>query len=441
MSTTIPAPSRRLGTRLVLPLIIVAGAAGALLWTGWQSLLPARTVEVVPVVVRAADPAQAGGGGAIGAGGASGASSAPARAAGPAIQAPGWIEPSPFPTMVPALVPGIVRSVLVLEGDAVAKDQMIAELYDEEATIALRLADAMLAETAAKREEMRDELARKSTLVAGGAVSAGEVARLKLRVGAMDAAVAAAEADRAMKALALERTKVRAPAAGVVMARLASPGMTAGGMQDAKPIVELYDPAQLQVRADVPLADAALLAVGCAAEIRLDVLPNRVFRGEVVRVVHQADIAKNTLQAKVRILDPVPQLRPEMLARVKIFAGSAGAGAGPGAGAGATAGAGSAITDVGGRQRIWASRACIDEESSPPRAMAVDALVDGRGVAQPREIALTGAQDGEWLEVSTGLRAGDLLVARVGGWPAPGERVRISESWREAPEEGSRANH
>src|SRR5690606_29574462 len=79
----------------------------------------------------------------------------------------------------------------------------------------------------------------------------------------------------------------------------------------------------LQVRADVPLAEAARVSAGLPAEIRVEALPDRVFRGEVVRIVHEADPVKNTLPVKVRILDPDPALKPEMIARLQFLAPAA----------------------------------------------------------------------------------------------------------------------
>jgi ribonuclease R len=127
-----------------------------------------------------------------------------------------------------------------------------------------------------------------------------EVARLARRVEAMDASVKAAEAALAMARLTLERTSVRAPSAGTVMARRATPG-GAVGMADAMPLFELYDPAHLQVRADVPLAEVGSVGTGDRAEVRVDAFPDRTMRGEVTRFVHLADVAKNTVQVKVRL--------------------------------------------------------------------------------------------------------------------------------------------
>ena len=409
MNTQIPAPPTRVLTRYVLPVTLVAGAAAALAWTGWRSFLPVPTVEVVPVSVRAAavvDEAAHQGH----------ADTKPATHEGPPVQAPGWIEPSPFAVMVPALTPGIVKRVAILEGERVVAGQVLVELVDDEQRIALKFAEATLAEVRAKRREMEDELGRKARLVESGAASAGEVARLRLRIEAMTAAEQAADAERLMKELSLSRTQVRAPIAGVVLARLAVPGMAAGSMQDGKALVELYDPTQLQVRADVPLADAGRIAIGDRAEIAVDVMPDRTFRGEVIRVVQQADIAKNTVQAKVRLLDPVPQLKPEMLARVKLFPQVAG----------------EATAAASGRSTIWVRADLVDANAASPAVSVVAGLEDGRGTVERRTVTLAGpARDG-WIAVTTGLRAGDLVIS--GTSPAPGARVRVTEPWRASPQ-------
>ena len=409
MNTQIPAPPKRVLTRYVLPVTLVAAAAAALAWTGWRSFLPVPTVEVVPVSVRAAAVAD-------GTAHQGHAESKPTTHEGPPVQAPGWIEPSPFAVMVPALTPGIVKRVAILEGERVEAGQVLVELVDDEQRIALKLAEATQAEVRAKRREMEDELGRKAKLVESGAASAGEVARLRLRIEAMTAAEQAADAERLMKELSLNRTQVRAPIGGVVLARLAVPGMAAGSMQDGKALVELYDPAQLQVRADVPLADAGRVAIGDRAEISVDVMPDRTFRGEVIRVVQQADIAKNTVQAKVRLLEPVPQLKPEMLARVKLFPQVAG----------------EATAAASGRSTIWVRADLVDATSASPAVSVVAGLEDGRGTVELRPVTLAGAARDGWIAVASGLRAGDLVIS--GTPPTPGARIRVLETWRASPQ-------
>lgn len=450
MNPIIPAPPNRVVTRILVPVMLVGLAALTLVWTGWRTIVPAPVVEVVPVSVR---PAGHGAGRSVPGGteetrmevagpppAAPGVTPAP-RTEGAPVQAPGWVEPSPYPVMVPALTPGIVRSVLALEGDRVEAGQVLVELVDDEQRIGLRRAEANLAESRAKVAEMEDELARKSKLVETGAASAGEVARLRLRIDAMRAAAGAAESETAMRALAVERTRVRAPVAGVVMARNAVPGMPAGGMQDATPLVVLYDPAELQVRADVPLADAGRIAIGDRAEVTLDVLPGRTFGAKVVRLVHQADIAKNTVQAKVRIDEPAAQLKPDMLARVKLFPRDGGAAGGGSAARDGGAGASAGVPAGAPRKTsIWVPEACLLASADGDAVLAVTGVEDGLGTLE-RRIVQVGERSAGWAEVREGLRAGDLLARDPGSAPAPGTRVRASDSWRSAAEGGNHVGH
>ena len=92
----IPLPPRRWKTRLLLPAAILSILAGLFLYSTWDVLLPATAVRVAPVIVKSI------------------AGETPGSVT---VQAPGWIEPDPHPHVVPALTPGVVEALLVLEGD------------------------------------------------------------------------------------------------------------------------------------------------------------------------------------------------------------------------------------------------------------------------------------------------------------------------------------
>lgn len=406
--SSIPMPSRNLATRVALPVALVGAAAALLAFTGWNALVPVAEAHVLPVLVRETQVDAA----------------AADAAEGSPVQAPGWVEPAPFAVGVRALTTGVVREVRALEGQPVAAGDVMATLFDEEQRIAVAQAEAALAEARARRDEMAEELARKRRIVDKGAASAGEVARLERRVDAMDAGAKAAEAALAMARLALERTSVRAPADGTVMARRAVPG-GAVGMADAMPLFELYDPSRLQVRADVPLAEVGSVGIGDRAEVRVDAFPDRTMRGEVTRFVHQADVAKNTVQVKVRLDDPVPGLKPDMLARVRVFPRAAMA-------------AGTAARTVT-RTTTWARAECIAGPPGSERVRVVAGIDGGRGTVEERAVRVSGAAQGGWVPVSEGLRASDMLL-RADDSLAAGTRVRVSDDWREAAER-KEANH
>jgi len=229
------------------------------------------------------------------------------------------------------------------------------------------------------------------------------------RASVKDAETAVAEAK-----LRLKRTEVTSPVSGIVMRRLAAPGakmMLGMDSPHSAHVVHLYDPEKLQVRVDVPLADAAKVGVGQSAEVVVDVLPDETFRGEVTRFVHEADISKNTVEVKVAIEEPSALLKPDMLARVKFFGASDGAASPPGE------------SSTTGATRVYVPEEVIRDDAGERVVWAVrpDQTVERRVIA-------TGATRGDgWIEVTSGLRPGDTVVADATVKLSDGQRVRTIE--------------
>ncbi|MCI0652040.1 MAG: efflux RND transporter periplasmic adaptor subunit [Planctomycetes bacterium] len=491
---TIPLPRKRWRTRILLPSLILLAWGALFIATSWETLLPATEVRVVPVVLK---------------------SFASVSAGAFTVQAAGWVEPDPFPIYVSALTSGTVAEVLALEGQTIEAGEIVARLVPDDARLELDRAEAEMGVARAEREnaragkdaaaavretlvaralalesarglvderageveektaaaraeeallaELEDEHSRKSRLAGEGAVSAGEIARLALRVEAKRAALAEAraavktasgkfaQAEAALKAaesdsklliaetqelaaatarlesaeaalrlaearrdeaaLRLARTEVRAPARGIVMERLVSPGsqvlLDAGEFQAH--ILHLYDPDQLQVRVDIPLADAAAVQLGQEAEIIVEVLPESRIHGKVARMVHQANIQKNTVQVKVAIENPATELKPEMLARVRFRA---------------TAQAG----DAAQRIRVLAPARLLHRDgggAGNATALVATALRDGRGRAERRQVTLGADAGGGWVEVLEGLQGGDQLIDAEGFGVTAGDRILV----------------
>lgn len=244
-------------------------------------------------------------------------------------------------------------------------------------------------------------------------------------VAARDAAIVA----RDEAALRLERMEVRSPAAGIVMNRLKEPGsklMLGGDEPRSAQVVRIYDPAKLQVRVDVPLVDAAKVGVGQPAEIVVDVLPERTFRGRVTRMVNEADISKNTLQVKVAIEQPAAELKPEMLARARFLSHGSVVGAPTLASAGPT---------------VYAPLELLHRMGDD---MAHAWVADvGRNVAVQRLVRLGAAQEDGWVAVVDGLHPGDRLIANLTGL-RDGQRIRVTGEaalGRHGPDTGPRREH
>ena len=317
----------------------------------------------------------------------------------------------------------------------------VAEQALSEAEALVARLEAEIDEAVLLAREARDAFERKTQLAAGGAAAEGEARRLGMRADALDARTRALEAERPARAarlraaeaeraaaqaaretlvaargardeavaelaharaqrelktallsqaeLAVARSEIRAPRGGVVLSRSAVPGARAGGEEGA--LFTLYDPAQLQARCDVAVKDAARLAVGLAAEIRSDALPDARFKGIVTRIVPQGDIAKNTVQCKVLIEDPDAALRPDMLVRVRISATAAGSPA--------------------RAETVAVPRDAIRATGDAGDADVLVAVPEGAlARVERRRITLGVERDGGWIEVTGGLAAGDRVV-------------------------------
>ena len=364
--TTAPevASKRRLGAWL-LPLGILAGFVLLFALLFRDRLLPAKEVLVFPAVgIEEKSPT-------------GGKGRASTTSGDLLFQASGWIEPDPLPIKATALTDGIVEEVHVLEGELVQKGDLLATLIGVDTRIerdleAAKLADlkasfdahctgtqiaiqkmevekASLAIAEANAAEAENKLDRYERMSKGSITEdervgvqfdrtrslaevdaaearvagiAEDLNRIAYEVLAIQSRIKAAEARLEAAELAHSRTKITAPANGRILKLMAAPGqkkMAGMDSEDSSTIAILYSPENLQVRVDVPLADAAGLGVGQRARIRCNLLPDVVFEGEVTRVEGSADIQRNTLQAKVRIEDPSEKLRPEMLCRVEFF--------------------------------------------------------------------------------------------------------------------------
>lgn len=358
-------PSRRFAVWL-LPLGLLLGFVLIFALLFRDRLLPAKEVELV-AAVGIEEETQSG----------SDSSPNPASVGQLLFQASGWVEPDPLPIKATALTDGIVEEVHVLQGELVKKGQLLATLIRidtqlQRDAMAAKLADtkasfeahcvgtqiamqqmeiekANLKIAEANAEEAEEKLKRYERL-SEGAITGDEMLAVRLdsrrmlaqvdaanariaeiaeklnqiayEIVAIQAQIKAAEIDLAQAELAHERTQIKAPADGRILALKAAPGqkkMIGMDEEDSATIAILYDPAHLQVRVDVPLADAAGLSVGQRAKIRCNLLPDQEFEGEVTRIEGAADLQRNTLQAKVRIENPSGKLRPEMICRVEFF--------------------------------------------------------------------------------------------------------------------------
>ncbi len=214
---------------------------------------------------------------------------------------------------VAAETTGIVVENRLVEGETVARDDLLVRL--DETDLRLRKAeaeaeiDALIQEGERAERELalsrhhlstaRKELARAQELEERGTVpprrleeaqDAFEEARA--RVDAGEAAVAATEArvDAARQELELienriSKTRITAPVDGTVVTKAVERGEL---MQPGMTVAVLVDLSEVELRVFVPERDIGKVRLGAHARIRVDAFPDRTFEARVARVDQRA---------------------------------------------------------------------------------------------------------------------------------------------------------
>ena len=252
---------------------------------------------------------------------------APHAAPAPTVTASGYVVAERI-SRVGAQVVARVEEVLVSEGDRVKKGQLLArlDLRAEEASrrsthAREQAARARAAAARAAVDELTQTLDRQRTLAANGAATHATVEDLTLRVRTAEQNARAAAADAQVAAAELQRStaelnnrEILAPLDGIVVNRPLAAGEVVG-LPGSEPIVELADFDQLIVEAEVPESRVAVLTRGTPGEITLDAFPGRRFHGEVVGFGARVNRAKATVAVKLRFLDGIDGVLPDMAAQ------------------------------------------------------------------------------------------------------------------------------
>lgn len=519
-SKELVSPPRRILTRFVLPIALFAAFAAVFAYAAKDAIIPVVDVQIVQPIVSGGSKTPVAAAPPVGDGSSTtddlqpGAAEQPQKETSPPqpsivggqpiFQAPGWVEPDPFTTLVSSLIPGTLSEVYVREGDSVNAGTVVAELDSTDAEIALQKADANLAVRQAEMEAaqqnwdypiqvqqtLKTAQAEKARLEAekiklqrqyefqtklagisrqlgksgADSVLAAEKAMLEANVAeatvkeidakilSQDAILQGAastaklriddksklslskaqllEADAALREakVALERCKVVAPTTGTVMRLHKTPGaMVSADVPEGTQIVSMYDPKSLQVRAEVPLAEAGKIQIGLPAEVKVEAMPDKVFKGELTRIVHQADVQRNSLQVKVRIQDPVPTLKPEMVARVQFLSKPKAVDieASEDVAPDAPTVKDNSVAQVPAGQGLLIPAALIAKDANKEALLW---LVGSDMRAYQKKISLGAGTHGGFREVTAGLQPSDKIIASNTDKLEEGSRIRIAGS-------------
>lgn len=279
------------------------------------------------------------------------------------------------------------------------KSQMQATKAKGEATLAQL--NAQLVEAQANAEQARQQQARAREMVKKGTVSTAQVEQADATAAAADARVNSAQqaievaiadlkvidsqiADTDLK---LARTDVKAPVAGVVSAKNAKVGAIA--LINGEPLFTLIKDGAIELVADLSETDIQKIKVGQKATVTV--------AGGTTKV-----------EGKVRLVSPtVDQTTRLGLVHIAIDDES-----------GARAGMyGSAEIVVAETNALALPLSAVNTSRSGSSARKVEG-----NVVKQVDIK-TGIQDGGFVEVVSGLNAGDMVVAKAGAFVRDGDKI------------------
>lgn len=308
-----------------------------------------------------------------------------------------------------------LEALLVDVGDMVTKDQVLAvlsrttlELQETEAIASLASAragiaqgQAQLVEAEAAEAEARRVAERTAKLREQGtapqaqednanAAATSAVARVTVAIQGLEAAraqLALAEARLDNIRLQLDRTEVKAPVAGKIIARNAKIGAVATAA--GEPMFVIVRDGELELRADVAEADVLRLMPGQPARLR---------------AVGMAE----PLTGKVRLVEPTINATSRLgRARIEID------------------------DETGLRSGMFIEAEIIvaEREGLAVPLTAIGTTVDGTSVLRvvdglvERVVVKTGIRDGAFVEIIDGLSAGDQVVTKAGAFVRAGDRI------------------
>ena len=297
--------------RWVLWALVAAAVLAALLYYLW----PDGAVEVRTVVVRET-------------------SGDAASASGTVLNASGYVTARRQAT-VSSKFTGRVTEVLIEEGMEVEEGQVLATLDDSNIRPALALAEAQrlsaqrgAAETEALLTEARLSLERTERLVEKQLASESERDRARALARSLEAQLARKQADIEVAgrqvdiySQQLEDSIIRAPFAGIVVAKNAQPGemispVSAGGGFTRTGIGTIVDMSSLEIEIDVNEAYINRVAPGQAVAATLDAYPDWKIPCHVIAIIPTADRQRATVEVRVGFDELDPRILPDMGVKV-----------------------------------------------------------------------------------------------------------------------------
>jgi membrane fusion protein (multidrug efflux system) len=260
----------------------------------------------------------------------------------------------------------LITAVHFSDGQYVSKGQVLVELKADQENAGIAQQQAQLAQ--AEREYQRWK-----TLAEKGIAPRATVEQYMAARDTAKAVLASASAQKLDKV-------IRAPFSGRVGISDIAPGAL---ISPGTPIVSLDDVSLIRVDFSVPDRYLPILREGLTITAQPDALPGEVFTGRIAQIDTRIDPTTRALKARAEFPNTDGRLKPGMLIKVGI--------------------------DQGQRQAVAVPEAAIQFEGTQA---SVFLIAQGpKGQIARRTTVQTGLSSGGYIEIVSGLKAGDKIIA------------------------------
>lgn len=281
-----------------------------------------------------------------------------------------------------------VANVLVEPGDKVAAGQALLELDRRTLEVQARQAEASLAQARANAELAISQEKRGASLLERNLISTNDFEVLRANRSKAEAQVVSADAERDASKLRLGFATLRAPDAGVISARTVQPGQIVSGGGE---LLRLIRRGRLEWRAEVSENDLTRIKVGATVDLRG---PSGDVVTGVIRAVSPSIDSQTRTALVYANLEKPGALRAGMFAEGRLRVGKA------------------EVTVIP-RQSV------VFRDGYP----YVFVMGEGNKVLQRR--IDSGPPQGDSVEVRSGLKEDEKVVARGAGFLSDGDIVKV----------------
>ena len=304
----------------------------------------------------------------------------------------GTLDPRAQVTVVPEVSARLER-MLKDEGDRVSRGQLLAVLDEADFRLARDRAKAMVDVAEANRAHARAENDRADSLLKTGGITDKDRLAAQVAVQIAEASSAQARSELAIADRQFERAQITAPLAGRIAKRMADAGAI---LQAGTPIYSIVDDSVFELRASVASGDFGKVRIGEKVTVTVDALPGFTAEGQVNRIAPQVDQRSRSFEVIIRVPGR-PELVSGLFARAEVK-----------------------VRDVAGS--LVVPPAALVRDGADPTHAQTFVVVNSK--AERRDV-MVGFEVSDAVQVTAGLKAGEVVVVDPPSALGPGTQVQV----------------